>query len=866
MDTRFEDRLTGEVRMSPVRTCDDWHGHARRLTAIALAIFVMHAPIAGAQPEPAPSATPAAPPLTALAGQIELARLVDLAARRLRINVQYDASVLKGSVTLRLEGSVSDDELWSLTNRALAASGFTSVRPAAGSAVYQIVKIQEAAALATVEPPAPSPSPAIALPPAPPTPPAGFRVALFRVRSRPAKEIVEALKLVISKTGGSVSEVAGSFQGSAVARAPSNADVHAGDVDATEQAGASANGGGLIVVADLEPRVREAQRLITLLDVPRTPGTADERASTQFLPVRNLAPTALVALVQQVAAKRELVTGEKIAGELVALPSGTQPPGEANHATGGGVAGGGGGGVGGVGGVLLVAPPEHVEYWTTLVRQLDQREPVETRAYTPRYFAVKEVARLVEQSVRESGSGGGTGGQSDDRWRLVVDDLTGSFLATATPSQHEKIEAVLQRLDSVPASARRPVRSYKVRNRGVHELLAVLNDLIRSGALAADAEKGTPSSATPTPPGVTTASVGTPTPATTNPPNSPWPPPTSDAKAGSAPGQPRPSPAGQAPGSAEPEITLTADEATSTIIAIGEPRLLAQLEALIRSLDVRQPQVMLEVLLVSLSDSQSLALGTELEKIEIRGDTAIRLSSLFGLSSSDFGGSAAGGGRTAPDRPGFTGIVLNPGEFSVVVRAMESLNKGRSLSIPRVLVGNNQQATFNSTLQQPFATTTISSSTGDISSQSFGGTQDAGTKVAIKPQIAEGDHLVLGYDIELSSFVGSSSGGLPPPKQQNSIQSSVSVPDGFTVVVGGLEINTDSKSTTQIPLIGSVPILGELFKNRTRDNTRSRFFVFIRANVLRHNAFEDLKYLSTSATSAAHVSDGFPDVKPQVIR
>lgn len=310
---------------------------------------------------------------------------------------------------------------------------------------------------------------------------------------------------------------------------------------------------------------------------------------------------------------------------------------------------------------------------------------------------------------------------------------------------------------------------------------------------------------------------------------------------------------------------ITADEATSTIIAIGEPRLLAQLESLIQSLDVRQPQVMLEVLLVSLSDTQSLALGTELEKIEVRGDTAIRLSSLFGLSASD-SGSALGGTRTAADRPGFTGLVLNPGEFAVVVRAMESLNKGRSLTIPKVLVGNNQQATFNSTLQQPFATTTISSSTGDISSQSFGGTQDAGTKVAIKPQIAEGDHLVLGYNIELSSFVGSSSGGLPPPKQQNTIQSSVSVPDGFTVVVGGLEITSDSRSTTQIPFVGSIPIIGEVFKNRTKDGTRSRFFVFIRANVLRRNSFEDLKYLSTSATQKAKVDDGFPSVEPQLIR
>ena len=74
-------------------------------------------------------------------------------------------------------------------------------------------------------------------------------------------------------------------------------------------------------------------------------------------------------------------------------------------------------------------------------------------------------------------------------------------------------------------------------------------------------------------------------------------------------------------GSGVDTLTLTADEATNTLIAVGEPRVLAQLETLLPTLDVRQPQVMIEAVLVSLSDSQTRQRGVELEKIECSGGT-----------------------------------------------------------------------------------------------------------------------------------------------------------------------------------------------------------------------------------------------------
>jgi type II secretory pathway component GspD/PulD (secretin) len=98
------------------------------------------------------------------------------------------------------------------------------------------------------------------------------------------------------------------------------------------------------------------------------------------------------------------------------------------------------------------------------------------------------------------------------------------------------------------------------------------------------------------------------------------------------------------------------------------------------------------------------------------------------------------------------------------------------------------------------------------------------------------------------------------------VDSVAAVPDGHTVVVGGLELTTASKDRAETPLVARVPILGELFKNRSKSQSRSRFYVFIRATVLRNAAFEDLRFVSDLATESAAVPGGLPHLAPRVIR
>ncbi len=466
--------------------------------------------------------------------------------------------------------------------------------------------------------------------------------------------------------------------------------------------------------------------------------------------------------------------------------------------------------------LFIIAPAGETERWRSLLESLDSLQPVRTQSYAPAAFGATEIANLLEQSALDM--------EADDRRRLLVNELTGSLLVTGTEEDHVAVQRVMAELAAVPEASRRPAKQYVLKNRDVDDVLPLLQQLLAlpgSDLVEGNAEAEAPSPATRQNAVTPLANV-----------------------------------ASQA---LEELPTLVSDRASNSLIAVAMPAEHARLDSLIERLDVRQAQVMLEVLMVSLSDDQSLDLGVEIDRLIDGPDNSVgRLSSLFGLGA-DAAASAVGGAGA-----GLTGIVLTPGEFSVVVRAFEAVNKGRSVSAPRMLVENNSPASIDAVLEAPFLSTNASDT---VATTSFGGSESAGTQVQVTPQIAEGGHVRLEYSVSLSTFVGeSASASLPPPRQQTSVASVATIPDGYTVAVGGIEVNTDGDAETRVPGLGSIPLIGELFKNRSRSDSKSRFYVFIRAEVLRSPTFADLRFISDQRAEEASIDDGWPEVAPRMIR
>jgi len=576
---------------------------------------------------------------------------------------------------------------------------------------------------------------------------------------------------------------------------------------------------GLLVISDLRARLKQVMWLLEQIDAPGGDITI-RRLDAQYVQA-----TTLGASVTAAAKVRDTLQPKPLQGSLKASSDGAS--------------------------LILVCPEQEEDTWRTLIDQFDQRQAVTTHTYMPRHFAIDEVAGLIEQTAKLPGPRG-----SGEQWKVTTDSLTNSIHVTATPDEHSRIEQFMQRLADMPAEARRTMKTFAIRNRSVEEVLEVVTGLLEAGALAE-----TPPEVLPPEDGDTTDDE--------RPQAQPMPPLPEGAERGRRvrrdgrggerrtqrmSGRGTNDETGRAP------IRIMADQQTNTLIAVGEPRLVRELGELVKQIDVRQPQVMVEAMVVNLTEAETFDLGVELQKLEMSGNTMIQLASLFGLSDVAANSSELPGVSGS----GFTNVVLSPGDFSVVVRALQTINEGRRLARPNVLVNSNENAVLDSVREEPFTSTNASDT---VATTSFGGSLSAGTQISVRPQIAHGDHLLLEYSVSLSNFVGESADpNLPPPRQENSLESVATIPDGYTIAVGGLQSENDAEAISQVPLLGEIPILGEAFKSRSRTRDRSRYYVFIRATVLRRSGFEDLKYISEREAHEADVPDGWPEVEPRIIR
>lgn len=303
---------------------------------------------------------------------------------------------------------------------------------------------------------------------------------------------------------------------------------------------------------------------------------------------------------------------------------------------------------------------------------------------------------------------------------------------------------------------------------------------------------------------------------------------------------------------------VSADVATNSLIVFAPSNVQTLYEKLIRSLDQRRPQVLIEADIIAIDTSDNFSLGVEISAGDRTGSKRLFEFTSFGLSEVD----PLTGQLTVNPSLGFNGVLVDPDVADVIVQAVSRHTRGRVLSSPRVLVNDNQTGVINSISSIPFQafsqgeTTTL---TG------LGGNQEAGTTIQVTPHINEDNHLQLEFDVEFSTFVGSGDNNLPPPRQIDRVGSVVTIPDSKTVIVGGLKRTSESDTQTGVPWLEKVPIIRELSSLRTEEQSTTSFFLFIRPRILRDSQFRDLKFLSDLQSHDAQLSADYPTSGPMLI-
>ena len=294
-----------------------------------------------------------------------------------------------------------------------------------------------------------------------------------------------------------------------------------------------------------------------------------------------------------------------------------------------------------------------------------------------------------------------------------------------------------------------------------------------------------------------------------------------------------------ATGFSTPELAIQASPELNAIVVRGTPSAIATIEPIISELDVRRPQVMIEAAIVEITGDDAEQLGIQLgfgtaAPQNLGNGVATNFSNLdvpLRTVLSLLGSPAAAGIGN-----GFSANVGND-DFRVLVSALGSSTKANLLSTPSLTTLDNQPAEIVVGQNVPFRTGSFST-TGDGSNNPFTTIerQDVGITLRVVPRINSGDVVKLEVSQEVSSLVAGVTGAADLVTNRRSIQTTVLADNGETIVLGGLITDDRMSTRNKVPVLGDVPVLGELFRTRRESNTKRTLFVFLRPTILRDTA------------------------------
>ncbi len=276
----------------------------------------------------------------------------------------------------------------------------------------------------------------------------------------------------------------------------------------------------------------------------------------------------------------------------------------------------------------------------------------------------------------------------------------------------------------------------------------------------------------------------------------------------------------------------------NAIVVRGTPAAIAAIAALIDELDVRRPQVLIEAAIAEVTGDAAEALGVQFAA----GGAAVIDGGSGGTSFANTGVSLGAIIQAlVPTGVGLVGQGLSivggsKGNFNILVQALGTSTKSNLLSTPSITTLDNEPAEIVVGQNVPFRTGSYATDGNTTTPFTTIERQDVGITLRVVPRIHEGDSIRLEVSQEVSSLVGSVTGAADLITNRRSIQTTVLADNGDTIVLGGLITDDRTKTKSQVPVLGDIPVLGNLFKSRQQTQTKRTLFVFLRPTILRDRA------------------------------
>lgn len=295
------------------------------------------------------------------------------------------------------------------------------------------------------------------------------------------------------------------------------------------------------------------------------------------------------------------------------------------------------------------------------------------------------------------------------------------------------------------------------------------------------------------------------------------------------------------------DVVILHEPDTNALVVTAPPKVMRTLQNIIQKLDIRRAQVHVEAIIAEITTDNSAELGVTWAAGDESGDNPVGLTNFSGtLGVGQVAGAAAGGdnaaagigsllGQASGLTLGFGRIVDSGTSFVGLLRALSGNSTTNILSTPSLTTMDNEEAEIKVGQEVPFLTGSFTNTGNQGNVNPFQTIQrkEVGLSLKITPQISDSNTIVMNIAQEVSSLSPGSQGAVDLVTDKRTITTSVIAESNEIIVLGGLIDERVSESQQRVPLLGSIPLLGQLFRYDTSSKEKRNLMVFIKPSILR---------------------------------
>ncbi|QYK01238.1 type II secretion system secretin GspD [Shewanella psychrotolerans] len=433
-----------------------------------------------------------------------------------------------------------------------------------------------------------------------------------------------------------------------------------------------------------------------------------------------------------------------------------------------------------------------------IVRRVDKQGDTEVQVVPLEFASAGEIVRIIDTLYRSTANQSQLPGQAP---KVVADERTNAVLVSGDEKSRQRVVSLIKKLDAEQATTGNTKVRY-LRYAKAEELVEVLTGFAEK--LASDQDGG------------------------------------AQAQGGRS--------------KRRNDINIMAHADTNALVISAEPDQMRTIESVINQLDIRRAQVLVEAIIVEVSEGDDVGFGIQWAteagggtQFNNLGPTIGEIGAGIWQAQDQDGTKICTENGTCTENPTQKGDItllaqalgkvngmawgVAMGDFGALIQAVSSDTKSNVLATPSITTLDNQEASFIVGDEVPILTGSQNSSNGNSNPFQTVERKEVGVKLKVVPQINEGSTVKLTIEQEVSGINGKT--GVDVTFATRRLTTTVMADSGQIVVLGGLINEEVQESVQKVPFLGDIPIIGHLFKSSSSGKKKKNLMVFIKPTIIR---------------------------------